>query len=251
MKLVLSRKGFDTGAGGGPSPILPDGRLVSLPIPEPSKNAGSRIGYHELRLADGRSYADLLAELGLPVPEPERGAHLDPDLAEHVVSRPAGWRPAFGQVDISQQHLANEGVGVGDVFVFFGYFCQTVEVGGRLRWDRKANPVHAMFGYLQVGEVVDIHSPEDVAPYPWAAEHPHVRDWQRPKNTLYIASERLSLIPERPGAGLLRWSPRTCLTKRGPHARSGASRPASHRAQDARSRSTAIRADGRLRTTGP
>ena len=33
MKLVLSRKGFDSSAGGIPSPILPDGRLISLPIP--------------------------------------------------------------------------------------------------------------------------------------------------------------------------------------------------------------------------
>lgn len=34
MKLILSRKGFDTHNGGGPSPILPDGRMLSLPIPE-------------------------------------------------------------------------------------------------------------------------------------------------------------------------------------------------------------------------
>lgn len=33
MKLILSRKGFDSGYGGMPSPILPDGRLVPLPIP--------------------------------------------------------------------------------------------------------------------------------------------------------------------------------------------------------------------------
>lgn len=32
-RLVLSRKGFDSGYGGMPSPILPDGRLQPLPIP--------------------------------------------------------------------------------------------------------------------------------------------------------------------------------------------------------------------------
>jgi len=33
MKLILSRKGFDSTYGGYPSPILPDGTLLSLPIP--------------------------------------------------------------------------------------------------------------------------------------------------------------------------------------------------------------------------
>ena len=33
MKLILSRKGFDSSAGGIASPILPDGRMISLPIP--------------------------------------------------------------------------------------------------------------------------------------------------------------------------------------------------------------------------
>ena len=33
MKIILSRKGFDSGYGGCPNPILPDGTLLSLPIP--------------------------------------------------------------------------------------------------------------------------------------------------------------------------------------------------------------------------
>jgi hypothetical protein len=36
IKLVLSRKGFDSANGGIPSPIFPDGRLLSLPIPATS-----------------------------------------------------------------------------------------------------------------------------------------------------------------------------------------------------------------------
>lgn len=34
MKLILSRKGFDSSAGGKPSPIFPDGTMISLPIPD-------------------------------------------------------------------------------------------------------------------------------------------------------------------------------------------------------------------------
>ena len=33
MKIVLSRKGFDSACGGVASPIFPDGGYVSLPIP--------------------------------------------------------------------------------------------------------------------------------------------------------------------------------------------------------------------------
>jgi hypothetical protein len=33
VKVNLSRKGFDSSFGGAPSPILPDRRMISLPIP--------------------------------------------------------------------------------------------------------------------------------------------------------------------------------------------------------------------------
>ncbi len=220
MRIVLSRKGFDSAAGGGPSPILPDGRLVSLPIPEPSRNECPRIGYEELRWGDGgRSYLDLIRELGLPVPEASTGAHLDPDLAAPVLPRAAGWRPAFGQTDSAQTHLANQGVGVGDVFLFFGLFRQTRERDGALRWAHASPRVHALFGYLEVGEVVQIASAEDaarlVARLPWVAQHPHVRGWNRKRNALYISAERSTLAPGRPGAGLLRWGPSVRLSKPG------------------------------------
>lgn len=36
MKLILSRKGFDSSVGGVASPIFSSGRLLSLPIPDPN-----------------------------------------------------------------------------------------------------------------------------------------------------------------------------------------------------------------------
>ena len=44
MKIIFSRKGFDSVSGRVPSPILPDGRLLSLPIPD----KGSSIRYDDL-----------------------------------------------------------------------------------------------------------------------------------------------------------------------------------------------------------
>lgn len=43
MKVILSGKGFDSSYGGQASPILPDGTLLSLPIP-----SYELIGYDDL-----------------------------------------------------------------------------------------------------------------------------------------------------------------------------------------------------------
>ena len=51
MKLVLSRKGMDSAAGGMASPILPDGTLLSLPIPDND----SGLKYSDVAY-DGKSY---------------------------------------------------------------------------------------------------------------------------------------------------------------------------------------------------
>ncbi|MBO4456467.1 MAG: hypothetical protein J5802_01965 [Butyrivibrio sp.] len=38
MKIILSRKGFDSTNGGCASPIMPDGTLLSMPIPSDESN---------------------------------------------------------------------------------------------------------------------------------------------------------------------------------------------------------------------
>ena len=49
MKIILSRKGFDSENGETQSPILPDGTLLSLPIPdEKGNNAFSSLSCKEL-----------------------------------------------------------------------------------------------------------------------------------------------------------------------------------------------------------
>ncbi len=60
-------------------------------------------------------------------------AHLDPDLRpEALASRPKDWRPAFGQSSAAATLLINQGVGVGDLFIFFGWFRRTIKVNGKL-----------------------------------------------------------------------------------------------------------------------
>ena len=56
--MVFSRKGFDSSAGGGPSPIV-DGRALSLPIPagrgaSATTYGNLRLGGHASRASGGR-----------------------------------------------------------------------------------------------------------------------------------------------------------------------------------------------------
>ena len=50
MKLILSRKGFDSGYGQIPSLILKDGTLLSLPIPDDK----AKTKYEDLKFNIGK-----------------------------------------------------------------------------------------------------------------------------------------------------------------------------------------------------
>lgn len=57
MKVVLSRKGVDSQYGKLASPILPDGTLLSLPIP-----SDDELTYSEIKW-NGSSYWDIILSL--------------------------------------------------------------------------------------------------------------------------------------------------------------------------------------------
>ncbi|QKG72139.1 Nmad3 family putative nucleotide modification protein [Erythrobacter mangrovi] len=177
MRIIFSRKGFDSAAGGGPSPIV-DGRPVSLPIPA---GVASRTTYGDLGLGDHAVRAS-------------RGRHDGASLCHHDPTFLPGGRCLFGQCGAAQTHLHNRGVGVGDVFLFFGLFRQESDA-----------PHHRIFGYLEVAEVIPLAcgAPE------WLVElgHPHALALHGSNDTVYagpgqtaaLACESLRLtVPEGP-----------------------------------------------------
>lgn len=191
MKIIISRKGFDSGTGGVPSPILPDGRIASLPIP-----GGAPFAY--------KSLASPIGDLGAIVQQLTGGrmsgrepAHLDPDLWAGSFPRAEGWRASLGQTGAAQSHLEGEGVGVGDVFLFFGWFREAAEKDGKLAYVRGGRDVHTLFGYMQVGESIEVGADPDtkglLAARPWLRGHPHVTGKRHNNNTIHIASDRLIL----------------------------------------------------------
>jgi Nucleotide modification associated domain 3 len=198
MKLILSRKGFDSANGGCPSPILDD-RLCSLPIPD----SGSPTTYAEISPFNGSSIAQIVQDLSHGLVKRSDGAHLDPDLRRDSIARAAGWRPIFGQAAAAQSHLANHKVGRGDLFLFFGCFRRAEQVGGMFRFIRGEPKLHVIFGWLQVARVARATGGL-AAEIPWANGHPHLAMPDRyTNNTLYFASDRLSSIGvEVSGAGI-------------------------------------------------
>ena len=192
MKIVLSRKGFDSSNGRVPSPVLPDGTAVPLPIP--GRRAPTR--FQDVRWRHG-SLGALVEDLTGGRVRGEYRCHLDPDLQAGAIPRRPGWRPAFGQVDIAQRHLERERVGPGDLFLFFGWFRPVEKVAeGAWRYVREAPSVHRLFGWLQVSEVVTVGADTDGArgARPWLCDHPHVngQSWP-PNNTIYVATRALSI----------------------------------------------------------
>jgi hypothetical protein len=188
MRVIISRKGFDSSYGGVASPILDDDTLLSLPIPLPS-----RITYDELSTG-GIQLGRVVADLTDGSITGNCHAHLDPDLdAEMYHTRLPGWRPIFGQVDAAQAHLDARGVTEGDVFLFFGWFRKTNVVRGQYHFVRDAPDLHVIYGWLQVGEIVRVKQKLSPA-HQWAREyHPHFDGHHGANNTVYIASDRLEI----------------------------------------------------------
>ncbi|MEO8120964.1 MAG: hypothetical protein ABI606_16790 [Rhodoferax sp.] len=216
MKIIISRKGFDSGYGGVPSPIFPDGRIVSLPIP-------SKAGVNAAKgRTDDLSLGDVIANLTGDRLDGNTLIHVDPDLERSTFSRSPGWRASFGQVGSAQSHLANQGVGVGDLFLFFGWF-RPVELNqGCWRYVAGSKSFHSLFGWLRVAEVICVDEKE-LQNFPnWLADHPHVAHADRfigKNNTLYVAGDGRRLensVVELPDAGMFKqWSPSLKLSAEG------------------------------------
>ena len=116
-KLILSRKGFDSGCGGCPSPIFPDGTMFSLPMPSYDQEA-----FEDLQHGDV-DVSNVVTGITNSRMSGRNRIHLDSDLnfnAYRYRKERADWqqwRGMLGQAGIAQSHLNNQGVGSGDIFL--------------------------------------------------------------------------------------------------------------------------------------
>jgi hypothetical protein len=222
-KIVLSRKGFDSTAGGGYSPFDPQtGRYIVLPIPmgEEELAISNHLKYEEIPIIS--NYLDGYPETNLKSlmedmkkkatlqtkskKEESEYAHFDPWLG------PCPWLAedsnhqigAFGQVGIPQAQLHNQGVGEGSLFLFFSRFKpldknkENKIIPGISR-ENLNKDLYFIYGWLKVKELIQEHVDECL----WS-RHPHnTKEYfdyyanrenaksENGKNTIYIADEFL------------------------------------------------------------
>lgn len=176
-RIILSRKGFDSKAGGTASPIFSNGELVSIPIPQPSPSPKK---YKDLNF-NGISGTQLLKEVSAKV-SPNDYCHNDPLLNESI--------GIFGQASSAQTELKNRGVGPGDLFLFFGWF---------KNFSNNGNDIHHLFGWLQIEKIIE-GTPE-IMKYlkEKNIEHPHgYGDTSRfTNNAIYIAKNNLEVLGKK------------------------------------------------------
>jgi hypothetical protein len=210
MKVILSRKGFDSCYGGSPSAILPTGELLSFPIPHTVGAAR----YGDIGKTTNYTLTELIASLTLKV-TPDDVCHMDPDLSIGSLPRQVGWRPLFGQCGAAAAHLDRQHVQVGDLFLFFGWFRRTRQTVRGIEWEPSDPGRHIIYGYLEIGQILPVGAASQVPQ--WASYHPHASPELRraPHNVLYIARERLSGTDSVLGAGTLRYHEDLALTMEG------------------------------------
>ena len=241
MKIILSRKGFDSENGGYPSPILPNGALLSIPIPSAYNNNNYKpIKYENVNIPQPtkdyftknnlqiETYKDLLSHLICNYPilykknwysiDSPLYCHVDPELIEGVLKREdsQNWRPTFGQNEAAQGHLKNQGVESGDLFLYFGWFRHTAITNGKLCYNSSEPDKHLIFGYLEIDYFLD--KKDKIKNISWLKMHPHsFGDLLTSKNNaIYIAKELLSWKKEYAGAGYFRYSEDLVLTETDP-----------------------------------
>ena len=200
MKVILSRKGLDSGVCDLSNLLFVDKNgnknLFTLPIPA---DDGVHT-YQELKFSDNeivsktiKDYLNKSKKINF-----QSKCHADPNIVNYFDD------PIFlgsiGQVDQAQAHLQNQKIGVGDLFIFFGVFAEACFDNDSLTID-KNNLKHIMFGYMQIGDIIQTYGLNEIKranyekKYPWLKNQPHwiARKYNNNKsNCIYVASENFN-----------------------------------------------------------
>jgi len=226
MRIILSRKGFDSQNGGIASPILFDKgnyNFFSLPIPYEEGHS-----YNDIIISNGKTALDFITDITpnlifkkQKISVDKIKCHLDPDLIQQSLRHRTleNWEPAFGQYFNAQSHLDKYEIKKNDLFLFYGWFKFAEYESNKFKYckilnDKFKNGFHAIYGYLQIDEKINVR--KDISKFKNLKYHPHAGNKHLNKfsnNTIYTANEFLSFDKSIKGSGVLKYSPKCILTK--------------------------------------
>lgn len=230
MKVILSRKGFDSNYGGIPNPILNE---QFKPLPIPYKFGDST--FKDIVFEKDKSVFDLLEKNEKRFRfhynkkserlSPEIKCHLDPYLQKSLLNnKDQKWGGAFGQAGTAQSHLrkqlSKDGVWEDDIlFLFYGWFQEVTEEYSFIDKESYPNGFLAIYGYLYVDKVFDnINDNIFDKEYSWLKEHPHYKYKKEfgKNNAIYLAKETVLVEGKAyPGYGILNYNEENILTRKG------------------------------------
>jgi hypothetical protein len=232
MKVIFSRKGFDSRAGGFASPIFPDGTIFSVPIPAKNNNTS----YSDLSFQyNGESISTILNQ----ITKSKKGAghsrifseemqycdyqdsnnkmHHDPMLFNEETLKGL----VFGQAGSAAGELINQKVKEDDIFLFYGWFREVEKDGvGEWKYKQDSKDKQVIWSWLQVQNCVDLNNANDrddiIKRYPFITKHPHFFDRYGIKNLLYIPTDHNLFISRgtgRASSGVFeKYDAKRCLT---------------------------------------
>lgn len=224
--IILSRKGFDSAAGGDASMIidLGDGNKViqPLPIPDPYDVIGGttyesmKSQIESYKLCQLMKMANIVPKLKAGKSKKKSGreyienvffCHRDPDIFSDTENA------AFGQIGAAEAHLDKNDVVEGDLFLFFGWYKSYKLEDKKLVRQIKdiCDDKHVLYGYLYVDEVYNLAEEEGLQKaYKYYRNHPHYRKQLASNGT--IKNNRLYVAPKYipgskiPGFGIFKYN---------------------------------------------
>ena len=246
MKIILSRKGFDSGAGGIPSARLGK-KLISFPIPNKNdiKDDYNNLQfYDEIYRKSNVKYSEIITDLykkhnnnprtkiGLELCE---HCHVDPDLnydtrINKMVEKES-WKPIFGQSSTSGGYLLYPSedmingdltIEEGDLFLFFGNYREVV-FDKNYKFKRGSKIEQVIWGWMFVDEII---SQDEITKENWKDKtkeyywHPHHYDenTKHDHNVLVVGCMKEKQIGNCivPGYGIFDYASNRVLSKSTP-----------------------------------
>lgn len=195
MKIIFSRKGFDSVAGGFPSLIFPDGTLFSIPIPV------NHSGYFYPQLPfiyNGDPIQQILNDV--------TGQRINHGLRKscnysinevhcHYDPQPFGSPNNRFVLGVGDSHLHNQGVSNGDIFLFYGWYKHVEKAaGGHWQYIKNSPDIHLIWGWMKVADFFHLNSPNQhmqvLDRYSFLTSHPHLASNWYGNNWIYLSDNK-------------------------------------------------------------